>query len=232
MIILLHGNGDSPGYNFPFPRIAHRFNRAVFNVAMIALPYHFQRCPQQLEAVNNINCLQIAERAAQAITEIRALTGWLLGQGCPTVAFWGVSMGAWYAGMAVCRDARLTSVVLTVPGVRLNPFLELRAINPRIRRNLPKVRKLCDALNLTVLNLTVTRPVIPRDNILLIEGIYDLFAPKEDIEDLWQKWEQPEIWRLRHGHVSCWMSMSSSTNRVLRWLSPRLDKTSPQPNAA
>jgi hypothetical protein len=36
----------------------------------------------------------------------------------------------------------------------------------------------------------------------LIEGIHDLFAERQPIEKLWQKWQQPEIWRLPHGHVS------------------------------
>jgi len=61
-----------------------------------------------------------AEAMAQAVAEIRALTGWLLGEGCPAVALWGISIGGWLAGLAVCREARLNSVVLTAPGVRLN----------------------------------------------------------------------------------------------------------------
>ena len=27
-------------------------------------------------------------------------------------------------------------------------------------------------------------------------GMYDLFAERQPIEELWQKWGQPEIWRL------------------------------------
>ena len=42
------------------------------------------------------------------------------------------------------------------------------------------MRARCERLSLTPLNLTVTRPAIPKGNILLIEGIHDLFVPKED----------------------------------------------------
>src|SRR5712691_7750511 len=61
------------------------------------------------------------------------------------------------------------------------------------------------------------RPVI-----MLIEGIHDLFAARQPIEDLWQKWEQPEIWRLPHGHIGAQLVLGLM-GRVLRWLAPRLE---------
>lgn len=80
-------------------------------------------------------------------------------------------------------------------------------------------------MDLTALNLTKGQPVISRKNILLIEAISDLFTPKEPIEELWQAWGQPDIWRLPHGHFgACCGFVPSLPERVLRWLSPRLDK--------
>jgi predicted esterase len=224
VIILLHGAGGFPDYQFLFPLMAHRCNRAGFNAATLVAPYHFQRGPLRLWALSSPDCLQIAEATTQAIAEIRALAGWLLGAGCPAIALWGFSMGAWYAGMAVCRDARLASVVLASPAVRMNPWIEQRAMRPAIRGTLQKARELCERLNLTALNLTLAQPAISRDNILLIEGIHDLFVPKEDVEDLWQAWGRPDIWRLPHGHAGvCCGGVPGLTGRVLRWLAPRLD---------
>ena len=50
-----------------------------------------------------------------------------------------------------------------------------------------------EALNATPLNLTLAKPVISKENILLIEGLHDLFVEPEGVEELWQQWEQPEI---------------------------------------
>ena len=72
------------------------------------------------------------------------------------------------------------------------------------------------------MNLTLSQPVIPKENILLIQGRYDLLVEAEQTEELWQKWKQPEIWRLPHGHIS-WMGVPGLTGRVLHWLSPRLN---------
>ena len=79
---------------------------------------------------------------------------------------------------------------------------------------------------MTSFNLTTARPAIPKENILLIEGTQDLVTPAGPIEELWQQWGQPDIWRLPHGHISlslCLAGLPGLTGRVLRWLAPRLD---------
>jgi hypothetical protein len=98
------------------------------------------------------------------------------------------------------------------------------------------VRGLCEALNLTAMNLTITKPLIPVENILLLEAFHDsMICPKEDTEDLWQAWRQPDIWRLPHGHVGiCCGFVPGLTGRVLHWLSSRLNAPAVQarPNDA
>ncbi len=229
VIILLSGWNDSASYNLRFPLIARRCNRAGFNAATLVPPYHFQRRPRQRGAFDNGDILLWAQRTAQTIAEIRAMTGWLLKEGCPAVALWGFSMGAGDAGMAVCHDARLAAVVMASPAVRFRPWVEQRAVRPRIRGRLESIRELCERMNLTAMNLTMIQPAIARENILLIEGIHDLICSKEDIEDLWQSWGQPDIWRLPHGHVSvCCGGVPGLPGRVLRWLSPRLNAPTAQ----
>ena len=222
VIVLLHGG---IGYQFRFSMIVRCCNQAGFSVATLESPYHLQRRPRQPGALSQPDFLRDAEATAQAVAEIRALTGWLLEKGCPAVALWGSSHGGWLAGLTVCHDARLAAVVLTVPRVRSNCSIAERIIWRRTRELLQRQRVAREALNLTSWNLTTTQPVILKENILLIEAIHDLFATKESIEELWQSWEQPEIWRVPHGHYSfsligapCLMA-----GRVLRWLSPRLN---------
>jgi pimeloyl-ACP methyl ester carboxylesterase len=222
VIILLHGGGDSFGYRFRYPLIARSCNRARFNAATLVAPYHFQRRPRQPGALSWPNYLLMAEATAQAIAEIRALTGWLLGEGCPAVGLWGFSFGGWLAGLVACRDARLATVVLAAPRVRMNLSFPEVIFWRRIREALQGERAAWEKLNQTSLNLTSAQPVIPKGNILLIETMHDLFVGKEGIEDLWQVGGQPDIWRLPHGHVSKAL-LPGLTGRVLRWLAPRLN---------
>jgi pimeloyl-ACP methyl ester carboxylesterase len=225
VIILLHGWNSTPSYRYRFPLIARRSNQAGFNVATLELPYNFQRRPRRPEALNDSYYLRLAERTAQAVAEIRALTGWLLGEGCPAVALWGSSYGGWLAGLTACHDARLAAAVMAVPGVRSDRTRAGRVIWRRSRERMQRQDGALERLNLTALNLTTSRPVLPKENILLIEAIHDLFAMKEPIEELWKMWECPEIWRLPHGHFSFGLigAPCLMAKRVLRWLEPRLN---------
>ena len=101
VIILLHGGGNFPDHQFDFrgsPAVATGRDSMRRHWS---LPYHFQRRVRRIEAFDH---LRTAEAFAQAVAEIRALTGWLLDQGCPSVALFGISLGGWFAGLAATRD--------------------------------------------------------------------------------------------------------------------------------
>jgi pimeloyl-ACP methyl ester carboxylesterase len=229
VIVLLHGGGDFPGHQFGFHLLARRCNRAGFNAATLELPYHFQRRPRQYGPMGILcqyiplisrDYLQMAKTWAQAVAEIRSLNGWLLAEGCPAVALVGASLGAYLAGLTGCRDARLGSIVLAMPGARMGLLPEsLHGGGRRVREVIHRRRAACEALDRTPLNLTSARPAISNENVLLIEGIHE--GSSHPIE-LWQSWGQPEIWRLPHGHISTAL-MPGLPERVLRWLEPRLN---------
>jgi len=215
-IILLDG-AFGVGYHTAFPWLARWINRAGFNAATLVAPYTLQRRPRRpMEE----NCLEFARVMAQNVAEIRALTGWLLDEGCPSVALLGYSFGGWVAGLTACSDARIACAVLTVPAVRLTHSQPV--VWRRAREAIRALRPAQEAMDTTRLNLVLSTPVIPKENVLLIEGIYDLFAAAQPIEELWQKWQQPEIWRLPHGHISG-LFVPGLTRRVLHWLTPRLE---------
>src|ERR1043165_3412945 len=89
------------GYYTAFPLLARRFNRAGFNVATLVAPYNLQRRPRRPMEENR---LEFSRAMAQGVAEIRALTGWLLDEGCPSVGLLGFSFGGWFAGLTACRD--------------------------------------------------------------------------------------------------------------------------------
>ena len=215
-IILLDGN-PAVGYHTSFPLFARRFNRAGFNTALLVGPYHLGR--RRRRAIEE-NCLDFARAMAQNVAEIRALTGWLLDEGCPAVGLAGFSFGGWVAGLTACSDARIACAVMTVPGVRMR--CSQPVVWRQVRETFQALRPAQEAMDTTRLNLILSAPVIPKENILVIEGIYDLFADTQAIEELWQTWQQPEIWRLPHGHVSTQLRLGLM-GRVLDWLAPKLE---------
>jgi len=236
VIVLLHGGGDVPGNQFGFHLFARRCLRAGFNAATLELPYHFQRRPRghgrlsllcQYIPLFSRDYLQVAKTYAQAVAEIRSLSGWLLAEGCPAVALVGVSLGGYLAGLTGCGDARLASIVMAIQGTRMGLMLSQAepVVGRRVREVILRRRAACVELDRTPLNLTLARPAISKGNVLLIEAMHDVMgwgAPNE----LWQSWGQPEIWRLPQGHISTALTalMPGLPGRVLRWLAPRMNK--------
>ncbi len=235
VIVGLHGGGDFPGHQLAFHLFARRCHRAGFNAATLELPYHFQRRPRGHGRLNILcqyvplisrDYLQMAKTYAQAVAEIRSLSGWLLAEGCPTVALLGVSLGAYLTGLTGCGDARLASIVMAIPGTRMGLMLSQaeQVVGRRVREVIRQRRAACEELDRTPLNLTLARPAISKENVLLIEGMYDLMGWGAPIE-LWQSWGQPDIWRLPQGHISTALTalMPGFPGRILRWLTPRLN---------
>jgi pimeloyl-ACP methyl ester carboxylesterase len=224
-VILLHGAGGDPDYHFEFPRIARRCNRAGINAATLMLPLQFHRRPRHIERmIQWPDWLLMAEITfAQAIAEVRALTGWLLKEDSPAVALWGNSYGGQLAGIIAGCDVRLAAAVLTAPGVNLNVSLSVakHMIWPRARAELLRQQPDRLVLNSTALNLTTIRPRIPEENILLIEAVHDLFVEKKSVEELWLAWKQPEIWRLAHSHATRDLAFGLNS-RIIQWLEPRI----------
>jgi len=218
-VILLHGGGDSLSHRFGFPLKVPVIHRAGFNAAILVAPYAFQRRVRRIEKLDH---LLMVENIGQAVAEIRALVGWLLGQGCPSVALIGLSLGGWFAGITATRDSRLAAIVLAMPRVRWELTRELPQVRSLTREAFEDYKTACRALDRTPTNLTLTQPVIPKEHILLIQGRYDLVVA-EHAEKLCQAWKQPEIWRLPHSHVSGIFS-PGITSRVLDWLAPRMKK--------
>jgi hypothetical protein len=235
VIVLLHGGGEIPGHQLAFHLFARRCLRAGFNAVTLELPYHFQRRPcghgrlsflGQYGPLISRDYLQMAKTYSQAVAEIRGMSGWLLAEGCPGVALVGVSLGAYVAGLTGCGDVRLASIVMAIPGTRMGLMLSQaeEVVGRRVREVIVRRRAACEELDRTPLNLTLARPAISKENVLLIEGMYDLMGWGTPIE-LWQSWGQPDIWRLPHGHISTALTalMLGLPGRILRWLAPRLE---------
>lgn len=220
-VILLHGWNGETGYRLQFPMLAWRLCRSGVNTALIELPYHAQRKPQTPGALQNFishDLLRMLEATRQAIADTRTLAGWLLAQGSPSVGLAGFSLGAWLTGLIASHDARIQFAALITPVVKLERAIAELPFCAPIRESLVN-----NALGLEPLNLASHIPLTPRENILLIESQHDLFAPAETIEEVWQTWGQPEIWRVPLGHISVLMALPIM-ERLVRWLVRKAQK--------
>ena len=224
-VILLHGWNAELQYRWQFPFLANRLTRAGVNAAMFQLPYHGRRRPRESGAIQNFisyDLLHMLEATRQALADTRALLAWLAEQGSPAVGVWGISLGAWLAGLLISAGMAPVGgdllgepqfAVLLTPVANVQQAIQELAFCKSIRSSLQST----SALVLDRLNLSSHALGVPARNVLIVESQYDVFAPVETVENLWQAWGQPEIWRLPHGHISVLLS-PMVMNRIVNWI--------------
>ena len=218
-VLLVHGWNGELGYYYQFPLIARLLNRSGLNAAMIELPYHARRRPSGNGAINNFishDLIRMLEATQQAIADLRAVLAWLCAQGSPLLGMWGVSLGAWLTGLVTASD----------PAVRLAVFMSPVVSLDQAIRELPFCEPIRNSLggrhfDVQKLNLVNQRPHCAPEGVLIMESLQDLFAPPETVESVWKAWSEPDIWRLRHGHISILASVPMML-RVSRWIGRKM----------
>jgi pimeloyl-ACP methyl ester carboxylesterase len=216
--ILIHGWNDEYGYVMRHPYQVWRLRALGLNAAMIVLPYHFHRRPQEAGAVRDFLSEDLYSSMLavhQAVSDIRAFVAWLEAQGCANVGLCGVSLGAWLTALAACHEERIRFATLTVPVARMDRVVKELDFAALLRHSISN-----HEFDFSRLNLRSHQPKPKRENILIVEAEDDLFACKEAVEELWQTWGRPEIWRYRHAHLSLlfWPPINL---RVVNWVGQR-----------
>lgn len=214
-VILIHGWNGEYQYRLQFPWLAGKLARAGFTVIRFVLPYHGARKPRGPGVVRNFisaDPLRTVEAVQQALAETSALAAWLQEQGASRVGLWGISLGAWLAATTLTHDDRIDFGVVMTPVADMARALdELPFCSPARRAwggQVPNLEKLDPARR---------PPHCDRQRVLIVKSEFDLFAPGETVERLWEAWRQPEIWRLPHGHISILFSLGVM-ERVVRWI--------------
>ncbi len=220
VLIMLHGWNGENCYRFLFPLLALRCRRFGISLLSFQLPCHGRRRAPSGPGADFISpdLSAMVRSTRQALADAQTLIGWLKQEGCDPVGIWGISLGAWLAGLLACHDDRLSFAVLMTPISRMDRAIgELEFCEP-IRRSLGRRE-----MPFGGLNLLDHRPLMAPRNLLLVEGRYDLFAPPEWVEELWNVWNHPPIARYHHGHMSMLVSWRAMM-RALRFVRDRAER--------
>jgi len=221
VLILLHGWNDTISYHTQFPKIARQLIKSGISSAIPALPYHFGRLPEPPAPIRNFISSDVyltVEAARQAVADIRALAASFLATGAPIVGVWGVSLGGWLGGLALREDPRIGFGVLMTPAARMDQLVNQLSFARPLREALED-----HPIDVHTLNLASKLPSQSAANILIVKGEYDYFIPPKSIEELWESWGHPEIWRLPHGHISTLCSRSVMRNTI-HWVAAKANR--------
>jgi hypothetical protein len=131
----------------------------------------------------------------------------------------GVSLGGWLSGLVASHDERVQFAIMNVPVVRMDRAVQELPFCEPLRRSLRDVTQQ-QRTDFQKLNVRSYQPKAARENILIVEAVDDLFASREAIEELWEIWGRPEIWRVRHAHISGLFS-GPLLKRQVKWLASK-----------
>jgi dienelactone hydrolase len=218
-VLLVHGWNAEMQYRVGFPRMAGRLNKLGLGTAMIELPFHSQRTPTEPDVPRNFICddlLLMLNATRQCLQDLHSTALWLKKEGYGQVFIWGFSLGAWLAGLLVCFTQAVDGAVLVTPVARMDRAIQELAFCGPIRSALRT-----HPLDVTALNLTANYPLIPRENILIVQSGHDLFVGGESVNELWEKWGKPERWKVKHGHISI-LGSTKELARMGRWVEARV----------
>ena len=219
MVILVHGWNAELHYLYVLPLVARALNKRGLNAALMELPFHLHRRPGPGAGMRDFisdDLPGMIGATRQAISDIDSLARWAKSQGCPQLAVWGFSLGAWLAGLYICHSALCSAAVLATPISNLATAIrELQFCHP-IRACLNGAE-----LDLTRLNLTQHRPLISPDAIQVMQSDYDLFAPAHEFEDLARAWGLNGWATEPQGHISV-LASRKAMKRSIEWLAHRL----------
>jgi hypothetical protein len=214
-VLVLHGWNDELGYRFRSGWQAWLLRRAGLNTVALEFPCHLhRRCARPGVGRDFISedLFQTVQAGRQAVADVSSVVAWLKKQGLPQVGLWGVSLGGWIGGLVACHDPLLDFAVLTTPIARMDRVIGELEFCAAIRHSLAAM-----PMDFSPFNLKSHTPKLAPHRILIVEAEYDLFAPKETLEELWECWGRTEIRRLRHGHIGASLSLGTMRHSV-RWI--------------
>ena len=213
-VILLHGWNAELQHAWLCPVWGRMLARAGVNAFMFELPFHGARRPTEPDAIRNFlsgHLPHVMRATHQSLADVRALSLWLRTQGSPSVGLWGVSLGAWLAGLAAAHQPEIDLAVLVTPVVRMDRALRDLPFCDAIREDLRELDDQFRPLNL------VAHPVrLAADRMLVVASDFDLFVAPETIDELAAAW-RPEVWRFPHGHISVLFSRGAM-RRATEWV--------------
>ncbi len=174
---------------------------------MMAMPYHMQRTPTGCysgEYAVSSDLKRNVEGLRQGVSDARALIGWLQQRQAGPVGILGISLGGWVGSLLATCEPRLDFVILAEPAVDPANMLWGTSLCRYLRRNLSAAGFSREMViqHCRLVQPATYKPVVPREHILILAGLYDQCARRAWVDQLWEKWGRPPIKRYPLGHMT------------------------------
>lgn len=185
-----------------FQRVWHRHD---LNVLMPVLPLHGPRKAGRRSGDGFLegDVLNSVHAEAQAMWDMRRLLSWVRAQGAPRVGVFGLSLGGYNAALLSALDAELACVIAGIPATDFSRLI-WRHGAPLEIRSVEYGGMFPDAVAdvLRVVSPLELPCQVPREHRAIFAGTADRLIPADQVQDLWEHWDQPAIHWYHGAHMT------------------------------
>lgn len=194
-LILIHGYNSKNKKTYS--NLAKRFAARGIDSLVYILPFHFERSVDE-NILKDPRFIHVFEIYRQSIIELRNLVTYLKGKGYQKVGVLGFSFGGYCCSLLACLEKNTDFII---------PMASLGDLGP-IEKYLKRTLSLDDGdlpsyeqqLNRTLaenylhlISPISFNPVIPKQNMLFIQGFLDGRTPVKDVQKFRRKWNWPRV---------------------------------------
>jgi hypothetical protein len=174
------------------------------DVAYYILPFHGARASGARSGNGFFNEHPLLTNAAmaQAIWDLRRLTGWLRAQGAPRVGVHGISLGGYVAALFASLEPDLAVAMPTIPAVNFAPLIwrQLPGFRRREWERAGLTPALLERAWFLHQPLHHTPRVAPAAR-MLVGAFADRITPPHETLRLWEHWEHPQLFWFPGTHL-------------------------------
>jgi hypothetical protein len=216
--VLRHAGGPRPwlvcihGYQMGTPLVdlsafdpGYYHQKLGLNLALPVLPLHGKRKIGRRSGDGFLsgNALDTIHAEAQAMWDIRRLLSWIRGQDAPAVGVMGLSLGGYNTALLASLDSGLTCAIAGIPATDFSRLL--------FEHSQPSDVSLLERAGLThevvrdafrVISPLVLEPKVAHEGRAIFGGIVDRLVPPDQVRDLHEHWDEPQIAWYPGGHMT------------------------------
>lgn len=176
------------------------FYKQGYDVLLYTLPFHGRRqsrlSPFSGHGYFSHGFSHLNETIAHAVHDFRLFMDYLEDTGVQKMGVTGISLGGFTTAMLAAVEDRLAFAVPNVPLASiLDLTLQWSPIGEMLKTGLRLIGSdIREARHVTAFSCPLTyAPKIPRENLMVIGGAGDRFAPPKHVRLLWDHWDRPRL---------------------------------------
>jgi hypothetical protein len=221
--IIIHGWREPGTFTFYNYMLGWSLARLGINCIFFNQPYHGPRKPPgsadgDLMLSGDMEQTVLAFR--QSVCDVRSLITWTRSNFSGPVGVVGFSLGGFITFITSCVDDRISFAIPIIAAGDLTTGIEKSFVAKTIIRDLKNSGLTAEQVtaNWRIIMPVNLEPKLPPERIEIIAGQYDLLIPAKKVNEIWERWNHPQIKWFPGGHITIGLFPRLLVNSIFEFI--------------